>query len=364
MRNVVCGSTLLLVVGCANYATFNPINVRTVAVSTTDGTNGYCVGGAPPQLKATVTLESGKQLQTWEWLRAGGRITSGRVEYDAFEWSSGAGSRIDDEGRLLAYGDPLTLLGEPIPVRVAVKNNTTKAAGVQVVPLYDCGAIVVVVRGATGEAGTPGSDGSDGSNGSSASSDDFSAGNGGNGGDGGDGGDGGPGGPGPAVDVALGIATSKVGPLAVARITPAGGAPRYAVVALVTGRLVIDARGGNGGPGGRGGSGGKGGKGGSNSGSGGDGSSGSDGSDGSPGSPGIGGPGGMVIVRYDAAHPELLDLVEADTRGGQGRSNGRDGAPLLSAPGDARVLFAAEIARGIPIVTGGPDDHGQAASSR
>lgn len=62
----------------------------------------------------------------------------------------------------------------------------------------------------------------------------------------------------------------------------------------------------------------------------------------------------MVIVRYDAAHPELLKLVEADTRGGQGSLNGCDGSPLLSAPSDARALFAAELARGIPIVTAAP----------
>ncbi|MBX3162077.1 MAG: hypothetical protein KF773_39305, partial [Deltaproteobacteria bacterium] len=85
------------------------------------------------------------------------------------------------------------------------------------------------------------------------------------------------------------------------------------------------------------------------------GSDGSSGSDGRTGHGGDGGHGGMVVVHYDARHPELARLVELDTRGGRGGdgrevgTDGRNGAPALFAPERAGALFAAELARGVPV---------------
>ena len=90
------------------------------------------------------------------------------------------------------------------------------------------------------------------------------------------------------------------------------------------------------------------------------GSAGTAGSDGFDGTTGRGGRGGSVVVRFDAARPDrvvpsvfdktVVRLVAADTRGGPGSYAGPAGPPPLFVPTDPSTLFAAEIARGVPLV--------------
>ena len=343
MWKIVIGAVSL--VGCVGSVPLTPVEISAVAVTTPDDRHTFCVGGTGPQLTVTATVGGGEQMRTSEPSRGGSPSTQGELEHSEFQWMS-SGGRVDRYGRFIATQDPLTTIGKPVLVRVAVPDRQDVAAVIQLVPRYDCGT-AIDLSGTSGSSGSNGSDGSSGSDGRWGNPA-------GDGSDASDGRNGDSGEAGPVVDVALGLISSPIGPLAIARVTPLLGTPRYALMAIDHGWLSIIARGGAGGHGGRGGRGGDGGRywqphhpgllapvr-----------SDGRDGGSGRDGRDAAGGPGGTVTVHYDAAHPELLQLVEADTHGGSGSPDGPDGPPMRMAPEAAGLLFAKELARGLPIVT-------------
>jgi hypothetical protein len=341
---------VLALAGCADYVRSTPIRIQAIqaiSVTTTDASNTFCAGGATTQLRVSATFDDGKQLHTWKASHGDHEPMEERLDNSELQWMS-SGGKVDSHGRFMATGDPLTTIGKPAMVRVSVRDQPDVAADLWLSPRYDCGT-VIDLSGADGQSGSDGIDGEPGT-----------ATNGRQGRDGSDGRNGDLGEDGPMVDVSIGLLPSSTGPLVIARVTPALGTPRYAVFATDHGWLSISARGGAGGHGGRGGRGGNGAPGRSGGAYGRSGhlhlpvAPGKDGDNGRDGHDGAGGQGGTVTVHYDAAHPELVQLVEADTRGGHGSPDGADGPPMRMAPDQASVLFAKELARGVPIITNEP----------
>ena len=345
------------------------------------GVRSFCVHGQPAQVKAVVTLEDGKKIETWSQ----GQSRDGKLGFDAFEWSASYGM-VDDSGRLRIANDPFAVMERQVEITVRVADRPELTSSATLAPTFDCGAVANVCgdSGRMGRAGGPGRMGRPGQSGDSSRQ----ATNGEHGGNGQDGGDGGPGGAGPVVEIAVGLVESTAqGRLLVVKV---GG--RYFLADPEAGqRIMVVASGGAGGSGGSGGSGGAGGSGGSNNiQDAGDGGHGGDGGDGGRGgNGGDGGDGGAITVYYDARFPELKEILALSTAGGSGGMGGFAGSAGGPGPGGssasgtrgssgrtglagesggsgragragsapqfvaARVtdLFADEIARGIPIVT-------------
>lgn len=321
---------------------------------------------APVALRAVVTYKNGEQAQS----RTPGEDQRGRLRTSEFAWSTNQGS-VDADAVLTLPVDPLTWFDAPVAVNAHVVARPEMATETTVQPKFDCGG-TLDVRGSAGARG-------------------------------GEAEDGGPGAPGPEVDVALAyLETARSGRLVLLRSQRDDDAPEYFVLdpSPSAKPVVIDARGGDGGRGGQGFAGRHGRDGIPGCTDLNRGIHGTDGEPGSPGGPGrdgsAGGPGGRVTVRYDARFPELRALVRVDVAGGaageagDGGSggfggsmgngcnapdgavgeNGTDGpAGPSGTPGqpgvpgpagethdetvDVATLFAAELARGLPIVTGG-----------
>ncbi len=330
-----------LIAGCTQYVRVHPVEIHAISVTTADYRDGFCVGGDAPQLKVKLIFDDGTQLDAWGASHEDSELTDGQQV--KLQWTSSTG-RVDNHGRFIAPADPLTAIGKPVQVHVAVRDRPSVADDIWLAPRYDCGTLIDL----SADAAPSGNDGLDGEPGTTTSGRD--------GGDGSDGRNGDAAEDGPMVDVSLGLISSATSPLAIARVTPVLGTPRYALFATDHGWLSIGARGGAGGHGGRGGRGGDGAPGRDGGVSARSGRlhlpkpPGRDGNDGRDGHDGAGGRGGTVTVHYDAAHPELLQLVEADTRGGSGLPDGSDGPPMRTLPDQASVLFAKELTRGLPIV--------------
>jgi len=379
---------LLLAGGCGpvgpRYAKLDASKAKALDLVLVGGGSSFCATGDPPQLEAGVTTADGKRLETW----SRGQRRDGTLEFDAFELSASLGV-IDKEGVLRVGRDPFALLDRTIDVTAAVAGRPEISDSLRLTPTFDCGG-VVNVSGDPGSGGYPGQAGVTGRVGQSGDSS-RQATDGEPGGDGQDGGQGGPGQHAPAVEVALGYATSKThGRLVVMRVdVPSrGGTAAHMLVNPRAGkRFVVVARGGAGGVGGSGGGGGAGGAGGSNNvddgGNGGDGGRGGRGGDG-----GDGGDGGRVVVHYDARYPELQTMVAVVSAGGDGGAagyggsagpagtggssasgragttgragvsgppgvagrQGRDGPQPSFTPVAAGELFSAELASGLPIL--------------
>ncbi len=289
------------------------------------GSSSFCFYGRPAQMKAVVTLEDGKKVETW----SSGTSREGKLGFDAFEWSSTYGV-IDGQGLLRVPADPFAILEREIEVTVRVADRPELTSSVSVSPTFDCGAVLDMC-GANGESGRSGSPGRAGRGGQSGDSS-RQATDGENGGNGQDGGNGGPGGPGPRVEAVAGLVDSpRQGRLVLVRV-----GNHYALTDPRAGKpIVVVASGGAGGSGGRGGNGGNGGFGGSNNiEGGGDGGNGGDGGDGGRGGAGgDGGDGGSIVLYYDRNHPELADLVALSTEGGPGGSGGFGGYGGSPGPG-------------------------------
>lgn len=280
------------------------------------GTRTFCPNDRPVQLKAVVTLADHRQVSTWQ----AGQSQEGRLGFNAFEWTSTLGM-VDQSGYLRVPSDPFAVVDRTVTVTARVVGRPKLSSQVELTPTWDCGA----VADARGDAGMSGAGGWSGQAGQVGRSGDSStqATDGQPGDNGQSGGDGGPGGPAPTVDVSL--AWVK---------TAAGTRLEVAVVGRAVylfdprgHKLTVVVDGGGGGTGGSGGAGGSGGSGGSNNiEGGGDGGNGGDGGDGGHGGRGgDGGDGGLIRVRYDAHHPELLDGVVYSNAGGPGGSGGRGG---------------------------------------
>jgi hypothetical protein len=369
--------------GEARRAELDPAQARSLALFAAGGEPRFCVNGSPPQLRAVVTLASGARLETW----ADGQSQEGKLGFERFEWSAAPGM-VDGEGRLRLPADPFALLDRPARVTARVAGKPGVQASIELEPTWRCGG-TAGAPGAPGPPGPPGAPGAPGRAGQPGSADNQAQ-HGELGGRGQEGGAGGPGASGTSTDVALAWVTASSGARLILIRVAGGGAGRAARFLFDPsgGPFTIAASGGDGGPGGDGGGGGAGGEGGDTSaekGAAGNGSDGGDGGDGGRG--GDGGDGGAVRVQHDARHPELIEAIRVDNRGGQGGSGGqggpggpggrggsspsgvrgaagragrgghagargrpgRDGPPLDARPADVRRLFADELARAVPI---------------
>lgn len=359
------------------YSKLEVEKIQSVAVSVQDQQQRFCAY-KPVALRALVTYRDGKQAES----RAPGEKQRGRLRTSEFEWSSNHGT-VDSAAVLSLPHEPLAWFDEPILVSARVIAKAELVGETTLHPRFDCGG-TVDVRGAEGARG-------------------------------GEAEHGGPGEAGPEVHVALAyLETKRSGRLMLVRVQPGGEQPDYYLVdpQSAGAPFVIDARGGAGGRGGQGLSGidGPAGLDGYDGPGCADGTSGRDGTDGQAGGPGglggnggQGGNGGTVQVHYDARFPELPARIQvlveggeagergpggAGGRGGAGGkggtgvvddsaagaadctgSSGRDGPGGSTGPGgepgipggpgeirqsavDVGELFAEELKRGLPILTG------------
>jgi hypothetical protein len=359
MGVMVVGASL---VACGpGYSKLEVAELQSMSVATEGRAPGFCAY-APVALRAFVTYRNGEHAQS----RIPGEDQRGRLRTSEFQWSSSHGT-VDADAVLALPVDPLVWFDEPIEVRAHVLARPEIAAATTAQPRFDCGG-TLDLRGSEGARG-------------------------------GEDEDGGPGAPAPVVEASLAyLETARSGRLVLLRAQRDGEEPEYFVIDPRT-PVVLDARGGAGGRGGQG-TAGVGGRAGLdactewNAGQ-----AGTGGEPGGPGGPGrhggVGGPGGRVLVRHDARFPELRAAVQVNIDGGEagaagsggpgGRggtrgkgcigkdgsigADGADGAQGPSGPAgqagiagppgevqevaaDVAALFAAELARGLPIVTG------------
>jgi hypothetical protein len=335
--------------GPPRYAALPAPQASAVQLRLVKGGNQFCSAGPASQLRVIVQLADGRALTTWAYRVNGTAERDGYLDFSALTWRVSAGN-VMANGTYRPPPDQTRVIGRPVTITAGVPGRPDLRSSIEIVPRYDCPAIVELA-GADGASGGSGMDGRNGGDGS----DGDEPGDGDDGDDGSDGGGGSAGSPGPVVDVALGEVMTERGPVVIARITSDTGVFRYELLDPDGPALLVKALGGAGGAGGSGGRGGKGGDGGSSSDGSKHGSDGSDGSNGSDGYGGAGGAGGRVRIAYDVRHPELRWMVNADTRGGAGGAGstdgdpGPDGPPAYIVPGDASVLFAAEIAHDVPV---------------
>ena len=359
---VVAGASLA---SCGpGYSKLKVDELQSLSVATDAAEPGFCPY-APVALRALVTYRNGERATS----RTPGENQRGRLRTSEFQWSSSHGT-VDANAVLALPLDPFVWFDAAIKVtaRVIARPEIVGEANMQ--PRFDCG-------------GTLDYRGSEGARGGEAE-------------------DGGPGEPGPTVDVSLAfIATTRHGRLVLVRAQRGTDEPEYFVIDARPSEkpFVIDASGGAGGRGGQGTLGVTGRAGIDAVCTQGPGQRGTDGEPGGPGGPGhnggVGGAGGRVLVRYDARFPELRSLIKvlvdggeggaAETGGAGGRggtrgrgcvgsdgsigADGADGAQgptapagqpgtrgrpggIEQSPAEVGALFATEIVRGIPLVTG------------
>ncbi len=230
-----------------------------------------------------------KQLQTANGTAELGRM--GKMGFDEFKFETTDGT-IDEKGFFHANPDVVATV-DGFEIRTTYLRAPEKFAFVnEYKPTYDC----MTQSGAVGAGGDGGSSGVSGDNGQmgSGGSSDRGGSDGGDGAPGGPGGDGRDGGAGPAVVAyATMVKTSLHDRLVMVKVT---GGTEDVVLFHPENRFVISAAGGMGGPGGSGGSGGN------------------------------GGAGGSVTLIYDAAFPELANMISLDASGGPGGPAGSPGS--------------------------------------
>jgi hypothetical protein len=369
---VACGG-----MGAQPSATLEPASVTALRLVAVGGESTFCPHGPPVQVQAIASLEGGGSLLTW----SDGESREGRLDFTAFEWTASHG-QVDGEGRVRLADDPFPLLERPLLVTARVPGKPSIEAKLELRPNWRCG-VRVERSGAPGAAGSPGAPGVGGRPGRIGDGA-IGATNGELGEPGGPGASGGAGQPAAAVDVALGwVTTSKDGRLVLARVNG-----RAYLFDPTGARLEVVADGGSGGQGGAGGAGGQGGDGGSSKEKPGtEGAGANGGAGGAGGRGGAGGDGASVRVQHDARDPALAQMIRISNRGGEGGAGGpggrggaggkggastiggrgpdgrtgqrgiggskgqagRPGRAIPSPPAAARVLFADEIARGVPV---------------
>lgn len=259
-----------------------------------------------------VTLADGKRKETF----TDPAQKAGFLDYAPFEITV-KNATLDPATGTLTTSASLAAVEEGYLVTVALEGRPDVKKEKVVLPKLECMNQVFV-------AGSNGASGSDGSSGESVGSDQCQ---GRRGGDGGRGGKGEHGQHAPSLTVDVGVRSTKLFPkLTVARV----GSEWF--FAPEGGTILISASGGNGGDGGSGGQGGRGESPYSNCKSGkgpdGEGGRGGEGGDG-----GDGGDGASVLVRYDAASPELAKAVDVAAGGGSGGREGRGGSAGSSGSG-------------------------------
>jgi len=381
---LTAGLAVLAVTACFSSrsqpkpAKLDPASAKALDVIFAGGVSEFCHHGAPPQLKAIVTLTDGKRLETW----SAGSGRDGKLLFDAFEWSTSYG-KVSGSGRLLVPADPFAAIGREIVViaRVAERPELERTATIRV--NFDCDG----VAGVSGMSGTSGSSGWSGKAGQRGQNGDQNriATDGQSGTHGQEGESGRHGQPGGHLEAAVGYVDAPPhGRLMLVRV----GSRHFLL--KPNRRFLLAAAGGAGGSGGSGGRGGNGGGGGDNShAEGTDGGSAGDGGDGGrAGNGGDGADGGSIHLVYDKHNPELTRQIILSVAGGlpgrggsggsagnggsggssskgrrgmngragqrgQSGSDGRPGRPgqaPVVVPGDPQLIFAAEIELGLPIV--------------
>jgi len=374
------GITLLASCG-GGYTKLNVAQVQSVAVSIEDP-RGFCAYHAIA-LRALVTYKDGNQVAS----QLPGEDDDGKLRPAEFQWSASQGS-VDELAVLRLPPDPLPWFDEPIEVNARVAAKAELGGVASLTPRFDCGG-TVDLRGAAGARGGELEDGGPGAPGPVVDV---------------------------ALAYLTSKRSGRLVLVRVQRDDQAAEYFVIDADQAMK-PFVLDAQGGNGGRGGQGSSGVDGfpgmpgvpGVDGTTCENTTPGSPGTEGGPGSPGGPGRnggpGGPGGRVTLRHDGRFPELARLVEIRTgggaageegsggfggRGGAGGAGGQGGklpvgcsgsSAMVGASGpdgaagpdgvtgvrgvegppgelevaaaDVTALFAAELARGIPVEAGG-----------
>lgn len=261
------------------------------------------------------------------WAGPPGTSRNGKLDFSEFAFASELGV-FDDDGFFTPAKDVRASAGKEFSVKAVYRTRPDKFSfELGFKPDYACikTAPFGGAPGATGRAGQSGKPGESGRYGGSNA-----GGRGGNGGSGSPGGQGADGGDGPHLQAyATFVKTPYYPKLLAIRIR---GERDDLLLASHDTPFVVEAIGGRGGDGGPGGSGGPGGGGGAGNpaGDGGDGGRGGDGGNG-----GRGGHGGEVEIVFDAAFPELGDLLKANVAGGEAGRPGGAGGPGSKGTGGA-----------------------------
>jgi hypothetical protein len=284
----------VVLAGCQHYEQLDPKSVKQLDLMglSSDGRPSRLVCARGALIDVYATTQDGKRH------RAGSKDDISRNEFDPglIALSASLGSFHDRAWN--PPSDAIALLDvDRFTVTAKLVANQQVTGSIDLVPTWACDPPHVLVTGHDGAAGAPGDTGPGQSNGF-------------------DGGIGGHGADAPATTIIVGYTNRANGQkLVIADITTSDGHNDLRAVFAPDQKLHITATGGNGGAGGAGGAGGTTYDGGPQAGNGGRGGDGGDGGD-----------GGAVTVRYDAASPELANVIVVDSSGGNGGAGGAAGA--------------------------------------
>ncbi len=318
--------------GCGpKYSKLKTKSAKEIKLDLAAGGLWYCARHLPPQLRVQVRYENGEVVKTWQR----NQPRRGTLKFKNFQWRTNFGEVDISRGVLRLPADHLAWMNKPAKVAVKIPGRDDLQTEALLRPRYDCGGTVYV----------QGDDGSHGSRGT----------------------DGGAGADGPDVDVALAYVANNDKRLIVVRVRSSNlSEPRtFLTSATPKNFFYVDASGGDGGIGGMGQAGynGKDGKSGVRGRC-----NGQDGYEGGPGGNGSnGGNGGNIVVRYDAAHPELPTLVRFVANGGkpgQAGTGGNGGSGGYGGKGCRNGLNGRKGRRGPDGVDGQPGYGGQPGSIR
>jgi hypothetical protein len=153
---VRAGVVALLLVGCGpGYQKLEVEKIESVAVTVDDQQGQFCAY-APVALRAVVTYQDGKQALS----RVPGEKQKGRLRTSEFAWSSNHGA-VDPDAVLSLPHDALAWYDQAIRVRAQVHAKPEVAAETPLRPRFDCGG-TLDLRGAPGARGGEAEDGGPG----------------------------------------------------------------------------------------------------------------------------------------------------------------------------------------------------------